>query len=274
MAKKYRYELPEHPVDYGVPVKATDLKIEPEAQRTLNPTRAKAIAADIKPHALGSIIVSQRQNGDLYIVDGQHRREACKIAGIETLMAEVHRGLTIQEEATLFLIKNREASKTNAHDEYRIGLTAGLPLFVDTEQVIASHSLKIGSTSSNQIGAVQGILAITDRYGPDVLDDVLTVAEDAYGRTAETWDGIIIGGLGEFIGRHRSVIDTPAALDELARKMGKRSSAARLIGDARSFATGYGAKADGTGSRKMAAYRLIVEDVWNKGRRKNRIEIH
>lgn len=273
MAKKYRYDLPEHPVDHGVEVRASDLKIDPEAQRTLNLSRARAIAADIKPHALGSVIVSQRKNGDLYIVDGQHRREACRIAGIDTLMAEVHRGLTLQEEATLFLIKNREASKTNAHDEYRIGLTAGLPLFVDTEKVLVSHKLKIGSTSSNQVGAVQGILAITDNYGPDVLDDVLTVAEEAYGRTAETWDGIIIGGLGEFIGRHRDVVNTPPVLDELARKLGKRSSAARLIGDARSNATGFGAKADGTGSRKMAAYRLILEDVWNKGRRKNRIEI-
>ncbi|WP_035867379.1 ParB/Srx family N-terminal domain-containing protein [Kitasatospora cheerisanensis] len=270
MAKKYRYELPEHPVDYGVKVAAADLKIEQEAQRTLNLARARAIAAEIKPHALGSIIVSQRSNGDLYIIDGQHRREACRIAGIDTLVAEVHRGLTIQEEATLFLIKNREASKTNAHDEYRIGLTAGLPLFVDTENVLVSHGLKIGSTSSNQIGAVQGILAITDKYGPDVLDDVLTVAEAAYGRTAEAWDGIVVGGLGEFLGRHRDVISGDADLDELARKLAKRSSAARLIGDARSQATGYGSKSDGTGSRKMAAYRLVIE-AWNSGRRKNRI---
>ncbi|MFF2779875.1 DUF6551 family protein [Streptomyces sp. NPDC058052] len=272
MAKKYRYELPEHPVDYGVKVVAADLKIASEAQRTINPARAKAIAADIKPHALGSIIVSQRQNGDLYIVDGQHRREACLIAGIETLVAEVHRGLTLSEEATLFLIKNREAAKTNAHDEYRIGLTAGLPLFVDTESVLVSHKLKIGSTSSNQIGAVQGILAITDKYGPEVLDEVLTIAEAAYGRTAETWDGIIIGGLGEFVGRHRDLVLSAASLDEFARKVEKRSSAARLIGDARSFATGFGSKADGTGSRKMAAYRLFVE-VWNKGRRNHKIDI-
>lgn len=54
-------------------------------------------------------------------------------------------------------------------------------------------------------------------------------------------------------------------LDELARKLEKRSSAARLIGNARSFATGVGSKADGTGSRKMASYRLIVE-AWNKAR--------
>lgn len=270
--KKYRYELPEHPVDYGVSVVAADLKIDAEAQRTLNPSRAKAIAADIKPHALGSIIVSQRTNGDMYIVDGQHRREACRIAGIENMVAEVHRGLTLQEEASLFLIKNREASKTNAHDEYRIGLTAGLPLFVDTEEILVSHNLKIGSTSSNQIGAVQGILAITDKYGPEILDDVLTVAEAAYGRSAETWDGMIIGGLGEAIGRHRNILSNETALDELARKLAKRSSAARLIGDARSSATGYGSKADGTGSRKMAAYRLII-DAWNKARRVNRIDV-
>jgi hypothetical protein len=61
-------------------------------------------------------------------------------------------------------------------------------------------------------------------------------------------------------------------LDEQARKLEKRCSAARLIGDARSFATGFGSKADGTGSRKTASYRLTVE-AWNKARRNNRIDI-
>lgn len=60
-------------------------------------------------------------------------------------------------------------------------------------------------------------------------------------------------------------------LDELARKLEKRSWA-RLIRDARSFATGFGSKAGGTGSRKMASYPLIVE-AWNQGRCNNRKKI-
>ena len=173
--------LPQHEVDYGVTLNLAELKIDPQAQRTLNERRAQTMADTLVPEAIGSIVVSERVNGDRYIVDGMHRGRASGLNGLTTIVGEVHHNLSQQEEAILFLIKNRESNKPNPLDEYKVGLTAGLPLFIDTDKVLKSHGLDVGSTSANSVGAVSGILRITDDYGPDILDRVLTIAEESWG---------------------------------------------------------------------------------------------
>jgi hypothetical protein len=269
MPTKYQYALPEHAVSYGVSVPAEDLKIDPQAQRTLNERRAQKLAEEFIPTAIGELIISERADGDRFIIDGQHRWRAAQLVGIATVQCEIHHGLTQTEEAVLFLIKNRESSRPAAFDEYTIGLTGGIPLFVDTEKVLQAHELKIGSTGPNTVGAVNGILRITDSYGPEVLDRVLTVAEAAWGRTQETWDGMILGGLGMLLGRHGEQVKDP----DLVKRLAKAGPAYRWKGDVIAASTGAGTRHSGTGGRSSAAYRMFVE-TWNKGRRSEATRIH
>ncbi|WP_415951993.1 DUF6551 family protein [Streptomyces sp. KLOTTS4A1] len=271
MAKKrYDYKLPDHEVDYGVELAVASLKVDSAAQRSLNERRAKTIAEGMVKEALGSIVVSERSDGERYIVDGMHRHRACQIRGIEKIVAEVHRGLSQQEEAILFLIKNRESSKPSAIDEFKVGLTAGVPLFVDTNAVLERHNLQLGASSTNSIGAVSGVLRITQQHGTEVLDRTLTIAEEAWGRERSTWDGVLLGGIGEFLGRHGADVDDDKLL---ANKIAKVGHAAGWIGRVHSQASGGGLHNSGTGGRISTCYRLVV-DAWNKNRRKGtRIEI-
>lgn len=269
MAKsRYPYTLPTHPVDYGVTLNIADLKIDPQAQRTLNEKRAQTMADTLVPEAVGSIVVSERSDRTRYIVDGMHRARAEELLGMTTIVGEVHHGLTQQEEAVLFLIKNRESNKPQAIDEYKVGLTAGLPLFVDTDRVLRAHGLDIGTTSVNSVGAVAGVLRITDDCGPEVLDRVLTVAENAWGRTSSTWDGVLLGGLGIFFDRHGDLVNDK----DLAMKMAKAGTAQQWIGSVHSKASGGGLHNTGTGSRLTTCYAQIVT-IWNKGKTKNRIVV-
>jgi len=257
--------LPEHDVDYGVVVPVGDLRVDPQAQRTLNEKRAQGIAANLVKEAVGSIVVSQRSTGEKFIVDGMHRRRACELAGLPTMTCEIHHGLTQQEEAILFLIKNRESNKPNALDEYNVGLTARLPLFVDTDAVLKSHGLGLGSSSTNSVGAVAGVLRITDTFGPEILDRTLSVAEEAWGRNKDAWDGVLLGGLSTFLGRHGDAAND----SELARKIGKKP-AFHWVRDVHSLASSGGIHNTGTGSRVTTCYQLMLRE-WNKGRRKNLI---
>ncbi|WP_420033853.1 DUF6551 family protein [Streptomyces sp. cg28] len=271
MARKgYNYELPDHEVQYGVELRVDDLRVDVAAQRTLNEKRAQTIASSLVREAMGSIVVSERADGSKYIVDGMHRHRVCQILGIEKIMAEVHCGLSQQEEAILFLIKNRESSKPSTLDEYKVGLTAGVPLMVDTQKILEQHGLALGSSSTNSIGAVSGVLRITQRYGPEVLSRTLEVVEGAWGREKTTWDGVLLAGVSEFFGRHGNDVDD----DELlAKKIAKFGHAAGWIGKVHAQATGGGMHNSGTGSRTMTCYRLVV-DAWNKGRRAGtRIEV-
>lgn len=266
MPKRYSYDLPPHAVEYGVEVELADLKIDPQAQRTLNERRAQQIADDLVVEAVGSIVVSERATGEKFIVDGMHRARAKQLAGHSTITAEVHRGLTQQQEAVLFLIKNRESNKPSALDEFYVGLTAGLELFVDTHKTLDAHGLTMGSTSTNGVGAVSGVLRITDNYGPEILHRALTVAESAWGRTPSTWDGMLLGGIGMFLGRHGDDIND----DELASKMAKVGTAQHWIGRVHSLASAGGTQNSGTGSRLSTCYSLLIS-TWNKGKSKNKI---
>ncbi|WP_234336820.1 DUF6551 family protein [Streptomyces xylophagus] len=242
------------------------LKTDDKAQRTLNKKRAMGIAANLVPEAIGTIVVSQRANGDRYIVDGMHRWYVCEISDIPTMVAEVHHGLNQQEEAILFLIKNRESNKPNPLDEYRIGLTAELPLFAATESALKRRGLSMGSASPNTVGAVAGVLRITDEYGPEILERTLAVAEEAWGRTKETWDGMLLGGIGTFLGRHGDdVVDA-----QLAEKLGKKGTAFVWRTRVSNLTTDGGLHHSGTGSRVSMCYQLIVTE-WNKNKKKNRI---
>jgi hypothetical protein len=263
---QYKYDLPTHRVEYGVEVAVKELRIDPQAQRTLNEKRAQGIAANLVREAMGSIVVSERPDGSRYAVDGMHRKRVCELEGIPTIRAEVHYGLTQEQEAVLFLIKNRESSKPNPLDTYKVGLTGGIPLFVDTENVLAKHGLEMGSTSANSVGAVSGVLRITESYGSEILDRTLTVAEGAWGRTGSTWDGMLLGGIGMLLGKHESVDDD----DELAKKIAKKGHAEGWVGTVQSIASGGGLHHTGTGSRVTTCYQLLLRE-WNKGKRKNRI---
>ncbi|MGW2346515.1 DUF6551 family protein [Streptomyces sp. NPDC001661] len=264
MARKgYNYELPEHEVQYGIELRVEDLKVDARAQRSLNEKRAQSIAKAVVKEAMGAIVVSQREDGLKYIVDGMHRHRVCQILGFEKIMAEVHYGLSQQEEAILFLIKNRESSKPSTLDEYKVGLTAGVPLMVDTQVVLERHALTLGSSSTNSIGAVSGVLRITQRYGPAVLSRTLSVVEGAWQRDKTTWDGVLLAGVSEFLGRHGDQVDDDALL---STKMAKVGHAAGWIGKVHAQATGGGLHNSGTGSRTMTCYRLVL-DAWNKGRR-------
>jgi hypothetical protein len=263
MSSKYSYQLPEHPVDYGVVLAVDDLLVDPQAQRSLNEKRAQGYADNLVREALGSLIVSKRADGTVYIVDGMHRRRVCQLVGIEKIACEVHHGLDRQQEAVLFLIKNRESAKPDAFDEYKVGLTAGLPLFVDTEAVLRERGLAMGTgTSTNTVGAVAGVLRITETFGHEVLARTLDVAEAAWGRTSSTWDGMLLGGLAMFLGKHGEIVND----DQLAKKLGREGLAQLWIARVITMASAGGTRQTGTGSRLSTAYALVL-NAWNKGRR-------
>ncbi|MFE5567799.1 DUF6551 family protein [Amycolatopsis japonica] len=265
---KYSYTLTPHRVTHER-LKLAELKVDRNAQRTLNMRRAANIAAEWVPEAAGTIVISRRQNGENFIVDGQTRSEGARLAGEIEIDAEVHHNLSEADEATLFLFKNRESTRPSAHDEYRIGLTAKLPLFVDTETVLVAHRLQIGSTSTNSVGAVAGVLRITEKYGPEVFDRTLTVAEEAWGRNDKTWDGMLLSGIGQFLGRHGKEVDDQV----LARKITLHGNSYKWIGDVIALSTAGGTQQSGTGGRTAQCYALVV-NAWNKGRRgANRINI-
>lgn len=279
-SKDYSYDIPDHPIKY-VEVDPRIIKFDHRAQRSLNKTRAKTIAEKLVPTALGTPIISHRDDDGMYAVDGMHRIYACQLilAGtvtvrddvrdaVQTITCEVHSRLSMANEASLFIIKNKESSKVGPTDEFRIGVVAGHPLFVDTNTVLEKHQLKVGTRAVNAVRGIKGILDVVKEYGPDVLDQSLTIAEEAWGRTPDTWHSVTIGGIAIVISRHPDVVK-PA---ELAQKLKRQGDPATFKAKIQIAATNNNTRLDGTKGRLKAAH-LAVASAWNANRRVNKIPV-
>ncbi|MFD8688359.1 DUF6551 family protein [Streptomyces sp. NPDC059651] len=277
-SKEYTYDIPDHPIEY-IKVDPTAIRFDPRAQRNLNKARAQAIAEKLVPTALGTPIISQREDGQ-YAVDGMHRVYACQLilAGkvsaseavreaVQSITCEVHSDLSMANEASLFIIKNKESSKVGPNDEFRIGVMAGHPLFVDTNNVLEKHQLKVGSSSAHGVRGIKGILSIVMDQGPDILDQSLTIAEDAWGRTADTWHAVTIGGIATVMSKHPELKPT-----ELAEKLKRQGDPTAFKAKIQTIATNNNTRADGTKGRLKAAH-LAVASAWNANRRVNRIPL-
>ncbi|MGW8378560.1 DUF6551 family protein [Streptomyces sp. ODS28] len=277
--KDYSYDIPDHPIEY-VEVDPREIKFDPRAQRNLNKSRAQAIAEKLVPSAIGAPILSQRE-GHLYAVDGMHRVYACQLIlsgkvtaseevgkAIQQIKCEVHFGLSMANEASLFIIKNKEASKVGANDEFRIGVVAGHPLFADTNAVLEKHQLKVGGRTTNGVRGIKGILNIVTEYGPETLDQSLSIAEDAWGRTPDTWHSVTIGGIAIVIFTHPDLVKPK----ELAQKLRRQGDPLNFKNKIQTIATNNNTRTDGTKGRLKAAH-LAVASAWNANRRINRIPV-
>ncbi|AXE23545.1 hypothetical protein C0216_08785 [Streptomyces globosus] len=272
--KDYSYDIPDHPIEYKK-VDPRKITFDTRAQRNLNKARAQKIADNIVPTALGTPILSLREDGKLVPMDGMHRIYGCQLAiaagvtAVEKIHCEIHTGLTLANEASMFIIKNKESSKVGATDEYRIGLVAGHPLFVDTQAVLDKHGLKVGSRSVSGVRGINGILKIVRDYGDHRLDQALAISEEAFGRTAESWDHVILSGIAVVMHRHSDVIKPK----DLATRLARQGAALNVRAKIQGLSTANGTRGDGTQGRIKAAH-LFVAGAWNNNRSAaNRIPI-
>ena len=91
-------------------VNINDLKVDYSYRSSDNPN-ADGIIENFERLAIGYITVSAREDG-LYIIDGIRRVEALEHLGYVECPAEVLHGLTVEDEARIFVNMNK------FHDEY------------------------------------------------------------------------------------------------------------------------------------------------------------
>lgn len=105
-------------------VKIEDLKVDHSYQRELDQKRVKNIADKFNPELAGTIIVSRREDGSLYIIDGNHRVNAMKLIGKKYVMANILENLTIEEEAADFYKLNTLQKKPSFNEILVASITA------------------------------------------------------------------------------------------------------------------------------------------------------
>lgn len=263
---RYSYDLPNHSVRLVDAQPIADIQVHEGAQRALDSGRAKRMSENLVPSALGTVLLSERVDGSLWVVDGQHRLAACRLAGVTHVRAEIHEGLDVAGEATLFMLKNREGVKPNILDECKVGFNAGLPLFVDVHNTLDKFGLKLGpAPSTNIIAAAAGVVRVVNAGGPELLERTLSVIVNAWPNgSKERWDGLLIGAVSSFLEKHGEQVDD----EELSKRLGKSKISIPVEIGRRAHAAQV---QTGSGNR-LSIGRQIVTEIWDANRRTGRLQ--
>ena len=98
-------------------VKPSDMFVDYTYQRKALDAKVKKIVKNFNPDLLGIITCSMRDDNQLAIIDGSHRYHALIAMGMENsnVNALVYFGLSIQDEARIFTLTNKEHTKPIDH---------------------------------------------------------------------------------------------------------------------------------------------------------------
>lgn len=150
------------------------------AQRPLRVDHVDRMLRNFDPDKLGVMVVSKR-DGVFWILDGQHRRQVMIGVGWgdQQAFCEIYEGLTIPEEAEIFLGRNHRLNVTPLAN-FKVSVTAGRTAEVQIDKIVRSLDLAVGS-GTGRVQAVGTLLKIYEKLGPDILARALLVAYQSFG---------------------------------------------------------------------------------------------
>ncbi|MDQ2628393.1 MAG: hypothetical protein M3Y90_15545 [Actinomycetota bacterium] len=222
---------------YVTAISTGEVFVDDTYQRPLDTARARKIANTWNPRLLGILEVSDR--GETHspryaVIDGQHRWGAAQLlTPTPTLVANVHTGLSLEDEAKLFDKLNRERKQINIFERYKARLAAGDEEIVRIQRVIEKNGLRVDPAPQEAcvgcVGTLEKVAAIDDALLDEALDLIISI----WGRRRDGFDAPIVHGLALLLHHQRERLDidrlVDALLDVLPRQLKVQAVALREI---------------------------------------------
>ncbi len=247
-------------------IPANELSVDLRVQRVVDPRRVAKLASNWDDLMVGVLTVSHRKpfivagdaKEELIVLDGQTRleglRAVCGSLTTQTLTCQVHIGLTLKEEAKIFLEHN-DRKAVSPLDTFRLSLVAGEQWAEGIRDISARYRWAVAGTGESSQRKFQAIGSAKRIYNADEgesLDRTFGVISAAWPGDPGTVCGETLSGVGGLIAGHgdldlRSLVHKLAIMDDTYR-------------------------AHPSMNLSKAAYTRTVE-IYNSGRRSRRIEI-
>jgi hypothetical protein len=217
---------PNHRTEVGT-VTVADVRIDPRVQRPENLKLTRKISRNLVLAALGTVTISVRENQGpnknetwYILLDGQQRMIGSRKAGYTgPIRALFHFGLSLQEEAELFLLLNDKVD-VPAASKYTVGLTGGLADVVLVQQVLDQMDIKLGNNPGqfNSVVVARRVVAMPD--GAEAFRWALRVVKEFYPQDeTPKYEGRMIEALARLKVRHGNLINTKSLIAKVL-KMG------------------------------------------------------
>jgi hypothetical protein len=256
-------------------LRASDMQIDPRVQQQIDPRKVGRITRSFDPSALGVCTVSRRDDGVNVLLNGQHRTAGATQAGyVGKFHCEIHHGLTLQDEAHLFLTLNHQTTPSSL-SKFLVRITAGDPLALDIEAIFAGAGWHIRAGSEDaSFAAVTAIERVyrnaagskPDGAYPEITEKVVAIITKAWGHDYRAVNGQIVMGIAQIIGRFGGAVNT----NKLIREM-QQITPMSLTGNAKALQSAQGGTIAaavakvlvGKHNRKLRT-NLLPEWVWTR----------
>ncbi len=215
----------------------------PEYQRDFYENRVRRMVADWRPLDVNHLILSLRENGEYYCIDGWHRKTAIeRLNGRvpQEVDAIVWHGLSVMQEAEKFYrTQSPDNRKALIPEEiHRAALQAGEAQALRIQAILDATGFRVGISgdddSTVRINALKHLKDIEARYGPEVLETALTFIMTTWASRISPQSSLITGSAMFFSmfpqAKVRDVKKRPAKtpLDDWLQDAKKRAGTLRL----------------------------------------------
>lgn len=188
---------------------------DPNYQRPVDMDRVRGMASNFNPDAIGSIIVSKRTSGDkanqYAVLDGFHRVSLMKLFGWDDqkMPAVVYEGLSLEEEAELFIVLNKERTKPKPLHLFNALVSSGDQDATALAQVLINLGLSFNSYDNRKgaVWAIDTIQRVHKACGLATVRRALTVQTQAWGNSTEALNGEVFKGLSLLMYVYGSKVD-------------------------------------------------------------------
>jgi len=229
-------------------------------QRVIKLERIKKMVENWKPDSVGTPEVSFR-DGVYWLIDGNHRRVAAMQLGLTHLDCKVHTGLTIDEEARMFVIMNGERTAPTIGDLFKAKLAyrdASAIALRDTIENECGLQLKLnGKSTETGIPLTTTLYKMWEDAGHDEFKQTIETIKAIWLGYPKAWNSGFIIGVNHFLYVHPQV-----PFEEFEKKLCGATPNV-IIGRAVGSTTG--------NMNSQTIYRILV-DYYNVKRRSGRLE--
>jgi hypothetical protein len=209
------------------------LCVDERYQRSLESTQSvrliRRIAANWDWGLCQPLYVARREDGKLYVVDGQHRWFAAKLRGdVWQLPCVVRSFASREEEAAAFVALNQERTPLTALQMFRASIASGDPEACGIAGAIEEAGLSLATTTNNQlcakgaVGNVGGLRTCWRVHGRETLVAALRCLRAAYPDQVLRYCGSLFGGVVALIAAAVKS-DDPQQLGRVAELVGSRT---------------------------------------------------
>lgn len=238
-------------------------------QREPDLIRIRKYSKEWEDRLASIILVSKREDGSYWVMDGNHTRLAAKerFGPDHKLLCSVYIGLTLSEEAEIFTKRNSAQKKPTFNEMLRAKLTARDPFTIQYFHCLDAAGLSYGFGSGTSGKTFQAHASLTRILKSNyATDDLFTRAIRAGADVSTCRDDFLRSGI--FPGFCLAIIKNPNIDDVRLIKVAKRTPLEKIINIANTYKRG---SVSGGGAAMEIYYQRAFIDLYNSGLRKNKI---